>query len=312
METNLKVPNVLIVHAGIFHADDVCTYAFLKLINPDIGVIRTNKVSDEQLQMQERGDCIVADISGGMFDHHTPESMEYRNSEKKTNQYAAFGKTVRHFWPLVFNTEREYNMFDKNFVLPVDYADCNGSLWHGVHNYLSDAISAFNAQWDEESNDEDRLERFLTVGNLMVPFIQRAIQKTKSIAASESIVEEALMEIEEGNHILKLRKYLNYAGMCAQHPEKEICFAEFPALRGGWNLHAPVYNGENMMIFDKDLREDMLQDKECTFVHPAGFIAAFKTEDAADRWAEKINILIEKNTEIKEKFANLMKSEAET
>ena len=50
-------------HSGKFHADDVFSSALLLYLNPEIRIIRGNKVPEDF-------DGIVFDIGRGRYDHH--------------------------------------------------------------------------------------------------------------------------------------------------------------------------------------------------------------------------------------------------
>ena len=83
--TRFKIPRVMITHSGVHHADEVFAYGLLKLINPNIDLIRTSQITDQYREMEKIGQAIIVDIGGGEFDHHTDETVEYRNPEKMLN-----------------------------------------------------------------------------------------------------------------------------------------------------------------------------------------------------------------------------------
>ena len=59
-------------HSGIFHADDVFATAFIKMINPNIEIVRGNEVPNNFTG-------IVYDIGLGEFDHHGDEKKKKEN-----------------------------------------------------------------------------------------------------------------------------------------------------------------------------------------------------------------------------------------
>ena len=71
-------------HSGNFHADDVMSSAFLKLVNPSIIIERGFSVPKDY-------DGIVFDIGLGEFDHHQVDNEIRENGIP----YAAFGKLWR-------------------------------------------------------------------------------------------------------------------------------------------------------------------------------------------------------------------------
>ena len=67
-------------HSGKFHADDVFSSALLLYLNPEITILRGNKVPEDF-------DGIVFDIGRGRYDHHQKDSRIRENGIP----YAAFG-----------------------------------------------------------------------------------------------------------------------------------------------------------------------------------------------------------------------------
>ncbi len=67
-------------HSGKFHADDVFSSALLLYLNPEITILRGNRVPDDF-------DGIVFDIGRGKYDHHQKDSRIRENGVP----YAAFG-----------------------------------------------------------------------------------------------------------------------------------------------------------------------------------------------------------------------------
>ena len=59
-------------HSGKFHADDVFSSALLLYLNPEIRIIRGNRVPDDF-------DGIVFDIGRGRYDHHQKDSRVREN-----------------------------------------------------------------------------------------------------------------------------------------------------------------------------------------------------------------------------------------
>ena len=53
----------MVVHSGVFHADDAMCCAMAKIVNPYVHIKRVNKV-------EHVPNTIVCDIGGGKYDHH--------------------------------------------------------------------------------------------------------------------------------------------------------------------------------------------------------------------------------------------------
>ena len=70
-------------HSGKFHADDVFSAALLLYLNPEITIIRGNRVPEDF-------DGIVFDIGRGRYDHHQKDSRVRENGIP----YAGFGTSM--------------------------------------------------------------------------------------------------------------------------------------------------------------------------------------------------------------------------
>ena len=101
-------------HGSGFHADDVFSSALLRILNPDIVILRGNVVPEEF-------DGIVYDIGRGKFDHHQKQKPYRENGIP----YAAFGLLWKEFGCLLLSDE-DAETFDKEFVQPIDLSDNTG------------------------------------------------------------------------------------------------------------------------------------------------------------------------------------------
>lgn len=75
-------------HSGKFHADDVFSSALLLYLNPEITILRGNKVPEDF-------DGIIFDIGRGRYDHHQKDSRIRENGIP----YAAFGFSGKNLVP---------------------------------------------------------------------------------------------------------------------------------------------------------------------------------------------------------------------
>ena len=64
-------------HSGKFHADDVFSSALLLYLNPEITILRGNKVPEDF-------DGIIFDIGRGRYDHHQKDSRIRENGIPKS------------------------------------------------------------------------------------------------------------------------------------------------------------------------------------------------------------------------------------
>lgn len=274
-------------HAGVFHADDVCAAALLRMINPNIHIIRVNQPSDLP---EDRTGLIIFDIGGGEFDHHTKESMECRPNVMCENgyiikgaPYASFGKVLRAFYNKLMS-EKVFDILDKTLAVDIDSQDALGGIPGKFHtktpNQFSMAISSFNPQWNEEPNFAEAFEVAVTFAKAV---IERYIAKAKAMVESEDVVCEAMARQELGDHFLVLSRYVNYSAYLADN----IHWVIYPSLRGGYQMFSRILSGHNVDLFDEEDMAELRKDPCCTFVHPSGFTAVFTDLEDATYWAKR-------------------------
>ena len=86
MLTRQFIQTRALTHNGKFHADDVFSAAFLRMLNPRIQIQRVDAIPEDY-------DGLAFDIGLGKFDHHQ------NSNERRPNgiPYAAFGKLWREY-----------------------------------------------------------------------------------------------------------------------------------------------------------------------------------------------------------------------
>lgn len=255
------LPTVAATHAGVFHADDVFAAAFLHTLNPRITITR---VRDAQ---QAPADALLFDIGGGRYDHHQPDSEVRPNGVK----YAAFGLLWRDFGHLAI-PEQHVDQFDRDFVQSIDAAD-NGA----APTPITLAISAFNPNWDEDSNFEVRFDQ--AVG-LAQTILERQFTLYQAKAKAETNVQDAIAySLDVGYPAIVLGEFMPWQEAVFAHPDNDhFNFVVFPAARGGYQVQAipTTLNGRDQR---KPFPAAWLDVKPqgATFVHPGRFLVATNT-----------------------------------
>ena len=84
-----QVPSKLFVHDGVPHADDVMAAWELKQISPKLKVFRSRDDNTIRAALKDPN-SVVADVGGGIYDHHQPGAKCYEH-ESGPNQMAACG-----------------------------------------------------------------------------------------------------------------------------------------------------------------------------------------------------------------------------
>ncbi|MHB8128900.1 MAG: MYG1 family protein [Mobilitalea sp.] len=256
-------------HGGVFHSDDVFSAALLKIINPDIIIIRGFKVPENFVGL-------VFDIGGGAYDHHQADNEIRENGIP----YASFGKLWRDLGPELVG-EIEAEKFEKSIVQPLDYTDNTGE-----RNMLSSMISSFNPTWDDVTNVEEKFNEAL---DCATKYIQNKIKSCKSKERAKAIVEEALNSMDD-NGIVVLPKFAPWSDTLIPSEAKLVIF---PSQRGGFNLQViskSFTSREPKVILPASWvsqKEDVLRNviPELNFCHTGRFLAAFDTLEGAKKGA---------------------------
>lgn len=271
----------IVVHSGVFHADDVFTVAYVQMLRRFYGlgmlkVIRTFRVAD--FMTIENG-YLVADIGKGDFDHHFPDAEKKRRADGVP--YAAFGLVVKEFHEDFLN-EEEYKILDKKLIEPTDYHDNSGN-----GNALSFAISIFNKNWDDVDPNND--PKFFEAVDLASTILEKFIDNVRSFAKAKAIANEQTVE---GNAIY-MDKYVPINEFYAADPN--VLYIGSPSLRGTYQiLTVKDPCGVAKKLFPERIRgisyPDGVYDQDgLSFCHPSGFMASFKDKETAKRYIKKIS-----------------------
>lgn len=284
----IKKPNAkAFTHSGKFHADDVFSSALLLYLNPQITIIRGNRVPEEY-------DGIVFDIGRGRYDHHQRDSRVRENGVP----YAAFGLLWEELGDKILGGTLAQR-FDEEFVQPLDNNDNTGEK-----NELASLIGNFNPVWDEtEAADgvtEEERDRGLSVGFLRAVQVAGMVLENKfaryraDARADEKINQVLAMQETQGGdaRILVLPEFVP----CQKRlKETDIAFVIFPSNRGGYCIQ-PQKKPDSMNYkcsFPKQwlgLENEELQKAtglaSAGFCHKGGFLMTVGDEADAIRACE--------------------------
>ena len=179
----VEIPNEAMTHAGRFHADDVFSAALLKILNPQIHIVRRNAVP-------EGYQGLVFDLGVGDFDHHGGRARFRDNGVP----YASFGLLWKEYGCTLVS-EKEAGTFDESFIQPLDFQDNNGGS-----NLLCRAITQANPKWDEEDSNSD--EAYFKAVDFARFILENEIRSMHSTEHAEQIVLECLKKSENGIVVL--------------------------------------------------------------------------------------------------------------
>lgn len=208
-------------HGEKFHADDVFSAALLFYINPEITILRGNRVPDDF-------DGIVFDIGRGAYDHHQRDSRVRENGVP----YAAFGLLWEAVGAEILGEELAEE-FDEAFVQPLDHNDNTGEK-----NELANLIGNFNPTWDAQGgNDEAFFQAVSVAGMILENKFERYRGNERADRRVEEILEEHRQAVTSGKRDSEDAKILilpEFVPCQKRLSETEIAFVIFPSNRGGY------------------------------------------------------------------------------
>lgn len=297
------IPETLITHTGVFHADDVLCAAMLLELNPDLKVSR---VTNREISFLPKSDhTLVADVGFGRFDHHQNHVPMRADGRKHAACGLVWQAYADHFEP---RGPEEARLWEKT-IEAVEDAD-NGSVPKDGHSPMSSMVSCSNPNWDESIS---RDERFMEVAHILQqnvvhtllscePPIPEAPRNASEVADWIEDAAQAAYDRREASkerarslvfyaidasdgHTLVLDTYMPWAEPVCEHnqtnPDK-IERVVFPSLRGGYNVQAvPIEPNSFELVRKLDKSWLETPPKGCTFVHQALFISAFDTRENA-------------------------------
>lgn len=154
----------IITHDGVFHADEVFACAVMRVIHPEVKIIRTRD-THTLLEGKENKDTMLIDVgmeydySRRLYDHHQTEGAGQR---KNGIPYSSFGLIWSSYGPMAIfcrypeledeQIQEAYQLVDDGLVSSVDVVDCNGlRVYKDTSSPLftvSQVLSGFNGMQD--------------------------------------------------------------------------------------------------------------------------------------------------------------------
>lgn len=256
-------------HSGKFHADDVFSSALLLYLNPEITIIRGNKVPEDFTG-------IVFDIGRGKYDHHQKDSRIRENGIP----FAAFGLLWEELGSEILGTELA-SQFDESFVQPLDNNDNTGEK-----NELASLIGSFNPSWDENTGTDEAFFRAVGVAGMI---LENKFARYLGNERADKRIEEILGSKSQSSNsrILILPEFIP----CQKRlSETDIAFVIFPSNRGGYCIQPQKkeYSLNYKCSFPDEwlgLENEELQNisglDSASFCHKGGFLMTTQNlEDA--------------------------------
>jgi uncharacterized UPF0160 family protein len=257
----------VVVHNGVFHADDVYSVALLrelaKVCDFTLKVIRTRD-KDVLASADIRVDVGMKYSEETLdFDHHQNDASLLQEEGVK---HAAFGLLCQ--WCL---TEDFLGIFKPKYVLGLEHQDNTGGT-HEKYASIGHFIHAFLPSYEEEVTFDEMFDEVVAVASTI---LQRCISTTIGLIKSEKDVEGAISDVlADGKIVVMDRRMIVQQFL---HPDWRFVISPDP--NGGWG-----FLGMNGQLIRSDLRglnsETLAQNGyKGTFTHIAGFTGILETKE---------------------------------
>lgn len=205
-----KSHRTAITHSGSFHADDVVAISILKLIDPNIKVIRTR---DKKVIESKKADDIVLDVGYAfdpekfLFDHHQPSYTERRSNGLG---YASAGLIWKYFGKqLCDDDEKVWDRVDQKLIQSIDADDLGVLIYQDKDEYngpytLPKLIDAFKPVWSESLSHDDQ---FFKAVEIVKEVLKREIIRAKSFVLAQEEVKKAYEQAADKRIIVLDKSY---------------------------------------------------------------------------------------------------------
>ncbi|MCM1214046.1 MAG: MYG1 family protein [Lachnospiraceae bacterium] len=214
--TNDPMKATGITHAGVFHADDVFSTAFLMEYFTLVRgcPFRVMRLSNLPSKDHYNSGAIVYDIGMGQFDHHG-ERVDRENGVP----YAAFGKLWKEFgysyvsklFPDNSATDNSWirQKFDSIFIQGIDAVD-NGTMpladYPAQAMSVSSVIANMNPSWEDDSPLAEQM-CFCNAVRLAKEIMGITLDRLFATAKAKHRISKALSCVQNKGTILVLDKF---------------------------------------------------------------------------------------------------------
>ena len=225
-------------HDGRFHADEIFALAVLKLIYPDLKIIRSR---DENVY--KKADIIVDvghvyDPENLIFDHHQRSFSRKRESRIP---YASFGLVWQKYGELLCKSTEPSEYIDSVIVQAID-ADDNGieifeTTFDGIKSQtLSDIIESFVPR---HVNDDDKVQKgFDRALDFATSYMKRQIKLAKELfEVALPNIRVAIKDAKDPRILIFHKFDKTWLNFIARESEKAL-FAIFPTHRKTWAIRS--------------------------------------------------------------------------
>jgi len=283
----------LVTHAGSFHLDDLFAVATIKILYPDIEIVRSRNPEDFTSAdfVIDVGD--VYDPLTNRFDHHQQGGAGVRENGVP---YASFGLIWKQFGLQLSKEARIADLVDKKMVQPIDAADNGYNMYRetkrGLSPYLLDnAFKALTPTWRDKETVDDTFAKLLPLAQ---DILIREIKKAQYFFEDTELVKQAYKDATD-KRIIVLEHPMAWKSVISR--KKEPIYVIHPnQMTGEWIVacvRKSPQSHENRRLLPQawaGKRREELQEttgvKDAESCHNKRFIATAWTKEAAVQLAE--------------------------
>ncbi len=289
----------MILHGGVFHADDVFCAIFGKLCNQSMNIERTTS----RINLEDVDTCfrtLYADVGDGQFDHHSvttewkpgiphcAATKMWEQFKDEICEYACFNSLIKvrditnaHKLDIIHKTEK---MFE-NYILKHIALQDNGQNTH--EDMLITVIQSFQPNWNDAITMDEGFENCVSS---LLPVVKNIFMRFASkITATEEVEARINNSDVKTTGIVILDNFVPWQGAVCAIPEALIVVFHDKE-RDQWNIQAvPEKPGSRVLRINLPARWCGVTKKEdaaniqpgMVFCHSAGFLAAFVDKQSA-------------------------------
>lgn len=187
-------------HDGKFHTDEVFAIAILRLIYPDIKIIRSRKPEDYSDCDLKVDICRNCDPEKGEFDHH---QEDFNKSRENKIPYASAGLVWKHFGMKLVNSKEAFDYIDEKLMQPIDAMDCGVDITPNclIRNYcIGQVIESFKPSWQDKNRDYNK--GFEKAVNFATDLLSKEIKYANGIIKAEEIIKAAISNSNNPDYII--------------------------------------------------------------------------------------------------------------
>ncbi|MFH1425435.1 MAG: MYG1 family protein [archaeon] len=188
------------IHNGKFHADDVFSVAILKLIYPNLKIVRTrdpDKLSSADARIDVGGKY---NHETKDYDHHQPE---FKKTRKNKIPYASAGLIWEHYGPKLVDKEA-WQIIEEKIIQYID-ADDNGIKTHKAETIepysLREIIVSFNPEWPNRT-EENYNKNFNEATDFAMAILKKEIELANTLVKVREIIKEKIAQTDKEYLIL--------------------------------------------------------------------------------------------------------------